>query len=66
MIPIASTLQAILIAYVHIRGGTDGETLFTNIFGEPLMRTTLQYCVIKHCKSVVLKSIVYICLGIHL
>lgn len=50
MIPIPSTLQAILVEYIHIRNGVEGETLFTNVFGEPLFRTTLKYCVIKHCK----------------
>lgn len=51
MIPIPSTLHAILIEYVRIRGGADEETLFTNVFGEPLARVTLQYCIIKYCKK---------------
>jgi len=51
LIPIPSTLQAILVEYLQIRAGAEGETLFTNVFGEPLLRTTLQYCIIKHCKK---------------
>lgn len=51
MIPVPSTLHAVLIEYLQIRGGAEEETLFTNVFGEPLCRTTLQYCVIKHCKK---------------
>ncbi len=51
MIPIPSTLHSILIEYLGIRGGADTETLFCNVFGEPLPRVTLQYCVIKHCKK---------------
>lgn len=51
MIPIPSTLHAILVEYLQIRGGADEENLFTNVFGEPLQRTTLQYCIIKHCKK---------------
>jgi len=56
MIPIPSTLHSILIEYMSIRKGTSDETLFCNVFGEPLCRTTLQYCVIKHCKKCEVKK----------
>lgn len=56
MIPIPSTLHAIMIEYLQIRGGSEVETLFTNVFGEPLCRATLQYCIIKHCKRVGVKK----------
>lgn len=56
LIPVPSTLHAIMIEYLRIRGGCETETLFTNTFGEPLLRTTLQYCVIKHCNKVGVKK----------
>lgn len=51
MIPIPSSLYAILQEYLLARGGTPSECLFCNIYGEPLPRTTLQQSVTKYCKK---------------
>lgn len=51
IIPIPSSLNIILSEYLRIRNGAKDDTLFCNIYGEPLCRTTLQIGVTKYCKK---------------
>lgn len=47
-IPISSTLYNILFEYLSKRNGSGEEPLFCNIYGEPLVRTTLQLGITKY------------------
>jgi integrase/recombinase XerD len=51
VIPIPTSLKLILDSYLRIRNATPEETVFCNIYGEPLNRTTLQCSIIKYCKN---------------
>jgi len=50
-IPICSTLYSVLFEYLNLRGGTGEESVFCNIYGEPLLRTTLQLGITKYAKK---------------
>ncbi|MPM09024.1 Tyrosine recombinase XerC [bioreactor metagenome] len=50
VIPIPTSLNLILDSYLRVRNATHEETVFCNIYGEPLNRTTLQCSIIKYCK----------------
>lgn len=51
VIPIPTSLNLILDSYLRIRNATSEETVFCNIYGEPLNRTTLQCSIVKYCKK---------------
>lgn len=51
IIPIPTSLNLVLDSYIKVREGTPEETLFCNIYGEPLCRTTLQCSITKYCKK---------------
>ncbi len=51
IIPIPSSLNLILFEFLQTRNGTLEEPLFCNIYGEPMVRTTLQLSITKYCKK---------------
>ncbi len=51
IVPVPSSLNLVLFEYLQTRNGSSEEPLFCNIYGEPMVRTTLQLSITKYCKK---------------